>query len=87
MILWFWDGYVNYAICILVISVLGVTENLYETVHNINQIRELAKYECEIQVKRDNQLVSLLSSDLLPGDVIVVPDNCVMPCDLVLLTG
>ena len=52
MILWFNDGYVKYAVCILVISVAGVSENLYETVTNINSIRKLAKYECQIQVKR-----------------------------------
>jgi hypothetical protein len=44
MCLWFWDGYVNYAICILVISLAGVIENLYETVHNINSIRKLAHF-------------------------------------------
>lgn len=27
------------------------------------------------------------SSELVPGDVIVVPDNSLMPCDMVLLTG
>lgn len=27
------------------------------------------------------------SDDIVPGDVIVVPDNCLMPCDVVLLTG
>jgi cation-transporting ATPase 13A2 len=24
---------------------------------------------------------------MVPGDVVVVPENCMMPCDLVLLTG
>ena len=23
----------------------------------------------------------------MPGDVIVVPENCMLPCDLILLTG
>lgn len=46
MILWFWDGYEKYAIAILVISLMGVSENLYETVSNINSIRKLALYEC-----------------------------------------
>lgn len=46
VILWFWDGYISYSICILVISLAGVIENLYSTVHNINDIRRLAKFEC-----------------------------------------
>ena len=31
--------------------------------------------------------MTISSDDLVPGDVIVVPDNCIMPCDMVLLTG
>ena len=31
------------------------------------------------------QMIS--SGQLVPGDVIVVPSNCMMPCDLLLLTG
>jgi cation-transporting ATPase 13A3/4/5 len=27
------------------------------------------------------------SDEIVPGDVVVVPDNCIMPCDLVLLQG
>ena len=52
MLLWFSDNYVKYAMCILVISVCGVVENLYETITNINTIRRMAKYECKVKVKR-----------------------------------
>lgn len=27
------------------------------------------------------------SEELVPGDVVTVPDNCIMPCDMVLLQG
>lgn len=50
MALWFWDGYVIYAWVIFAISFLSIVENLYETVSNSNDIRELAKYECQIKV-------------------------------------
>lgn len=90
MALWFWDGYFYYAICIGVISVAGIVENLYETVTNINNIIEIAKYECKIMIKRRNydgvsETKEMSSHDIVPGDVVVVPDNCVMPCDMVLL--
>lgn len=51
----------------------------------------MASYECDVEVKRlrmtqiQNQEIS--SGKLVPGDVIVVPENCMMPCDLLLLTG
>lgn len=88
-----WDGYEKYAYCILFISVAGVTENLYETISNINSIRKLAHYSCQVRVNRREsldsrpELKSVSSDDLVPGDVIVVPDNCLMPCDMILLTG
>ena len=92
VILWFWDGYEKYAICILVISIASVAENLYETVSNINSIRKIALYECNVQVQRidgyDNAILQEISSDqLVPGDVIVVPESTIMPCDAVLMSG
>ena len=91
MILWFVDDYTKYACCILVISLAGIVENLYETVSNINSIRRMAKYECDLQVKRrvngKTQLTPTSSHNLVPGDILIVPENCLMPCDVVLLTG
>jgi magnesium-transporting ATPase (P-type) len=87
VILWFWDGYQKYALCILFISVASVVENLHETVSNINSVRKMASYECDIVVRRGNLHKTIKSGQLVPGDVVVVPDNCLMPCDMVLLTG
>ena len=53
----------------------------------------MAKYSCEVRVlRRDDELTgaslrTVSSDELVPGDVIVVPDNCLMPCDMLLLTG
>ena len=91
MFLWFFDQYFKYALCILVISVCGVVENLHETVSNINTIRRMAKYECQIKVKRtvngQSQTFETSSQNLVPGDVAIVPKCCLMPCDMVLLSG
>jgi cation-transporting ATPase 13A3/4/5 len=35
----------------------------------------------------ENVLTPIDSSDLVPGDVIEIPENTAMPCDLILLTG
>lgn len=89
--LWFWDGYEKYACCILVISVAGVAENLYETVTNISKIRKMAGYECQVEVLRPLDgaatVEEVSSRSLVPGDVVIVPENCLMPCDALLLTG
>ena len=35
----------------------------------------------------ENKLTLMESTELVPGDVIEVPENISMPCDLVLLSG
>jgi hypothetical protein len=50
--LWFWDGYILYAIIILVLSLLSVIAEIYDIVVNIREVKRIAKYECKMQVKR-----------------------------------
>ncbi len=90
MALWYWDGYAYYATCILVISVTSAATSLVETLSNLKNIRKMANYSCEVNVMRsgdENILTAMDSSNLVPGDVIEIPENTAMPCDLVLLTG
>ena len=35
----------------------------------------------------ENLLTPIDSADLVPGDVIEIPENTAMPCDMILLTG
>jgi cation-transporting ATPase 13A2 len=37
--------------------------------------------------ENENNLTEIDSSNLVPGDVIEIPENCIMPCDVTLLTG
>lgn len=90
MALWFWDGYVYYATCIFLISVISAVTSLVETLSNLRNISKMANYTCSVKVMRsgdENTLTDLDSSDLVPGDVIEIPENIAMPCDLILLTG
>ena len=91
MVLWFWDGYVYYAACILIISVTSAVASLVETRSNLRNIRKMANYTCTISVMRsgdENTLTLTNSANLVPGDVIEIPEGGTpMPCDLILLTG
>jgi cation-transporting ATPase 13A3/4/5 len=90
MALWYWDGYRAYATCILVISVTSAVTSLVETLSNLRNIRKMASYTCSVKVMRsgnENEVKEISSSDLVPGDVIEIPENTAMPCDLLLLTG
>lgn len=50
----------------------------------------MALYECKVNIMRNGLLDSHMnksSRELIPGDVIEVPNDCILPCDLLLLTG
>ena len=90
MCLWFADGYQAYASCILLISVMSAVFSLYETLVNLRSIKKMAYYSCPVNVMREGNehaLRAIESIDLVPGDVIEIPENCSIPCDLCLLTG
>ena len=90
MALWYWDGYRYYATCILIISVTSAATSLHETLTNLKNIRKMAYYSCKVNVMRsgdENKLQEIDSINLVPGDVIEIPELTSLPCDLVLLTG
>lgn len=54
----------------------------------------MARYTCKIMVRLPNEnghshshLEEIDSSQLLPGDIAVIPEGKSLPCDFVLLTG
>lgn len=50
----------------------------------------MATYSCPVKVMRDaneNNLIEVDSTELVPGDVIEIPEQLSMPCDIALLTG
>lgn len=88
MLLWLWDEYYYYAMCILVISTGSVILSLYETLKNHNEIRNMARYHCTVKLMEKNGASREIdSTNLVPGDVVMVPEGKNLPCDFVLLTG
>lgn len=88
MCLWWWDGYRFYTICILVISSGSIIVSLIESISNNERVRKMAKYSCPIDLMQsDGSFAQINSRNLLPGDVVRVPQGLVLPCDFILLTG
>jgi cation-transporting ATPase 13A3/4/5 len=85
--LWLWTGYTYYASAIFIVSVASVVLNFAETRNNYNQIHDMAAYECQVTTLRDGVAQEVCSSELVPGDVIIVPDHTRLPCDAVLMSG
>lgn len=50
----------------------------------------MATYSCPVKVMRDgneNNLFEIDSTELVPGDIIEIPEMLSIPCDVALLTG
>ncbi|XP_044524629.1 polyamine-transporting ATPase 13A2 [Gracilinanus agilis] len=87
--LWLWDSYYYYAGCICLISVISIILALYETRKQSQTLQNMVKMTMSVTVRRasgENVLVD--STELVPGDCLVLPANgAMMPCDAALLSG
>ena len=87
VILWWIEDYDIYACVILILASVSVYSTLSENFASHERVREMARYSCPVNVRVGEVFVEIDSGDLVPGDVIEIPENRALPCDLVLLTG
>ncbi|XP_061493630.1 polyamine-transporting ATPase 13A3 isoform X2 [Rhineura floridana] len=91
VILWSTDEYYYYAAAIVIMSLISIVSSLYTIRKQYMMLHDMvaAHSIVRVSVSRANQGVEeILSTDLVPGDVIVVPLNgMIMPCDAVLTSG
>lgn len=90
VILWTSDEYYYYAAAIVLMSVSGIASSVYQTKQNEENLRSTIVSSSNVQVQRaDKQVETISSSDLVPGDVIVLPTHgkFEMSCDAVLILG
>jgi len=91
IIIWALDDYVLYAIIIVVFSAASIALTLYETIQTRNKLRDMSYYEIPVNVYRivdgEAQKFTINSSELVPGDLIEIPEAVLMPCDAILLNG
>ncbi|NXE56302.1 AT133 ATPase, partial [Casuarius casuarius] len=91
VILWAVDEYLYYALAIVIMSVISIVSSLYTIKKQYVMLHDMVAAHSIVRVSicRGNQEIEeILSTDLVPGDVILIPSNgIVMPCDAVLLSG
>ncbi|PVD35316.1 hypothetical protein C0Q70_02276 [Pomacea canaliculata] len=89
MILWYVEGYVIYASCILVISSISIVVTIYQTRKFQRELRNTISSSTLVTVCRGEDVFDeIQSEDLVPGDVIEIPRRgCMMQCDCVLISG
>jgi P-type E1-E2 ATPase len=85
------DDYIYYATTVLVISAGSIAISLVETRRQAKMLRKMATSEEKgiVRVKNPGGGVDeVISRDLVPGDVILIPSQgCILPCDVILTRG
>lgn len=87
MIVWYYDDYEAYAMFIAFVTIMSILISLYEIKANYKRLKEMLYYQREVNVRRNGHFSPLLSQELVPGDIIEIPENSLIPCDLILLKG
>lgn len=90
--LWYYNNYYIYATCILFTTGISLIVELLDIKANLQTLKQMVDYHWKIKVVRklnDNEEVvkEVSSDDLVPGDIIFVPEGIKMPCDAILLSG
>jgi cation-transporting ATPase 13A3/4/5 len=80
--MYFW-----YAIAIFLLTTVSVITSLIETKRNVHRVRTMAGESYPVVVIRNGIKTSIDCSELVHGDLLIVPNNGRIPCDLVLLSG
>lgn len=90
--MWYSSEYEIYATCILITSIISVTSELVDLKRNLNNLKKMVDYECPVTVKRINSdgneyYEEVRSNELVPGDIMLVPEGLKMPCDAIQISG
>uniref|UniRef100_A0A8C0XJN2 Cation-transporting ATPase n=1 Tax=Castor canadensis TaxID=51338 RepID=A0A8C0XJN2_CASCN len=91
VILWSIDEYYYYALAIVVMSIVSIVSSLYSIRKQYVMLHDMVAAHSTVRVsvcRVNEEIEEIFSTDLVPGDVMVIPLNgTVMPCDAVLING
>ena len=98
VVVWYLEPYILYASTIAIISIISALFSLFSTRRNLLNMQAMAQFTCKVTVVRRRsdstaniasppQRLRVCSSQLVPGDVVIVDDHMVFPCDMVLCSG
>jgi cation-transporting ATPase 13A3/4/5 len=85
--LWLTEDYFYYAGAIFFIASVTAIISLKDVRANLVSIRRISMMEVEVTVVRDGHAKVISSVDLQPGDIVQVPSQFILPCDLLLVNG
>ncbi|PSC67462.1 hypothetical protein C2E20_8853 [Micractinium conductrix] len=84
--IWCAQAYYSYSLIIVAITLFSIITNVLSAYQYRRRLAALAHYTCQVQVLQGGRLVTVDSTELLPGDVVVIHPG-ILPCDLALVRG
>ncbi|OCT80712.1 hypothetical protein XELAEV_18027526mg [Xenopus laevis] len=91
VILWCTDEYYYYASAIMLMSVISIISSLYTIKKQYIMLHDMVAAHSIVRVsvcRGNKEAEEILSTDLVPGDIMLIPPNgTIMPCDAVLISG
>ena len=80
--------YTLYCKVLIISTIIIVIFTFYETQSHIYFVNKLVSYSVDVNVRRKMKTINLNSDNLVPGDIVILPENdFILPCDLLLMTG
>ncbi|XP_078063851.1 polyamine-transporting ATPase 13A3 isoform X2 [Mustelus asterias] len=91
VILWTFNGYYYYGVAIVIMSLVSIVTSLHTIRKQYVMLHDMVAAHSIIRIsvcRANSEIEETLSTDLVPGDIIVIPTHgTIMPCDSVLLSG
>lgn len=91
VILWSAGDYYYYASAIVFMSIISISTSLYTIKRQYVMLRDMVAAHSVVRVsvcRGDKEAEQAMSTELVPGDVILIPANgMMMPCDAALIQG
>ncbi|KAL4608143.1 putative cation-transporting ATPase 13A3 [Arapaima gigas] len=91
VILWSTDSYYYYAGAIVFMSIVSIATSLYTIKKQYVMMHDMVAAHSVVRVsvcRGNSEIQDVMSTDLVPGDVMIIPTNgTIMPCDAVLISG
>ena len=80
--------YTFYCKILIFSTIIILIFTLYETQSHIYFVNKLVAYSVDVNVRRKMKTININSDNLVPGDILILPENnFMMPCDVLLITG
>ena len=96
--MWFFNGYNIYSAIIVFFTLTSLGDSLWEAHKNIQNLYKMSYFKINVSIYRNLPPTSQLSSihqyrqtvcsfDLVPGDIVEIPEDNPLPADVILLNG